>query len=502
MASIPQVVFQIGRLIPQGSAALAPLELALAITIGLILGAIRVRGIRLGVSAVLFSSLAMAQLGVSIPAEVLGFVRDFSLIMFVYAIGLQVGPGFLASFRAEGLRLNLLALGVVLLGAAMTAIVVICAGLSRQTASGLYAGAFTTTAGLAAGQEALRQVLANAPDRAEAALSATGLAYAVSYPLGVVGPSLVMLALRRVFRVRIGEERAAFAAAELARRPQVTVMDIEVTQPGHAGKTLREHALLRGKPVVFSRLYRNSTLSVPNADTVIQLGDVYRAVGLASDLTSLAAALGRAGTVDLSQIGGDLQRMDLVVTKARVLRRPLQELDLIRRTGVTIARISRSGVDLVPKASLALKFGDRVTVVGPGDGIKMVEAELGNCQDTLNQSQILPVFLGIVIGVVIGAIPLKLPGLNVPMQIGLAGGPMLAAIALSQLGNIGSVVWYMPVAANQIIRDFGLAVFLACVGFQSGGHFLERAAHGGIVFIAWGAAITVVPVFIVGCVAR
>jgi putative transport protein len=502
MASIPQVFFQFGSFIPQGSAAMAPLKLALAITIGLILGAIRIRGIRLGVSAVLFSSLGFAQLGVTIPGEVLAFVRDFSLILFVYAIGLQVGPGFIASFRAEGLRLNILALIVVLLGAGMTAVVVIFAGLSRQGASGLYAGAFTTTAGLAAGQEALRQLLADSPDRAQAALAATGLAYAVSYPLGLVGPSLVILSLQKLFGVRMDEERAALAAAEHARRPPLVVLDIEVTHSEQAGKTLREHALLRGKPIVFSRLYRDGKVSVPNADTVIQPGDVYRAVGLAGDLADLTAALGRDSTMDLSHISGGLQRVDLVVTKARVLRRPLHELDLIRRTGVTIARISRAGVDLVPSASLTLKFGDRVTAVGPEDGIKMVEGELGNCQDTLNRSQILPVFLGIVIGIVIGAIPLKLPGMNVAMQIGLAGGPMLAAIALSQLGNIGSVIWYMPVSANQIIRDFGLSVFLACVGFQSGGHFLQRAMHGGIPFIVWGAAITIIPVFIVGCFAR
>jgi putative transport protein len=501
MASIPQVFVHLGSFIPQGSAALAPLELALAITVGLLLGAIRVRGVRLGVSGVLFSALAFAQLGVSIPAEVLAFVRDFSLILFVYAIGLQVGPGFIASFRAEGLRLNLLALAVVLLGAAMTAAVVVAARMSRQSASGLFAGAFTTTAGLAAGQEALRQLLAVTPDRAAAALAATGVAYAVSYPLGVVGPSLVILAMRRLFRVRMADERAALAAAEHARRPPLAIMDIEVTDPRHAGITIREHSRARKKPVVLSRLYRNGAVTVPNADTVIQVGDVYRAVGLAGDLADLAAALGRPSNIDLSQIGGGLQRADLIVTKARVLRRPLAELDLIRRTGVTIGRINRSGVELVPRAMLTLKFGDRVTVVGPEDGIKMVETELGNCQETLNQSQILPVFLGIVLGVVIGAIPLKLPGMKLPMQIGLAGGPMLAAIALSQLGNIGSVIWYMPVAANQIVRDFGLSVFLACVGFQSGPHFLERAAHQ-TAFIFWGAAITIVPVFIVGCVAR
>ena len=304
--------FHIGNLIPQGSAALAPLKLALAVTIGLILGAIRVPRVRLGVSAVLFAALGLAQLGVTIQGEVLAFVRDFSLILFVYAIGLQVGPGFIASFRAEGLHLNLLAVAVVLLGAAMTAAVVICAHLPRQATSGLFAGDFTTTAGLAAGQKALRQMLVDNPERTAAALTATGVAYAVSYPLGLIGPSVVIMAMQRLFRVKMSDEhrtgRRRAGAPSLARGAR---------HRGDASAacrqdTARARAAAQNARWCYRACTATAQLTVPNAETVVKVGDVYRAVGVEHDLTELALALGRESTVDLGQIGGGLQRADLV----------------------------------------------------------------------------------------------------------------------------------------------------------------------------------------------
>lgn len=198
-----------------------------------------------------------------------------------------------------------------------------------------------------------------------------------------------------------------------------------------------------------------------------------------------------------------MRRTELLVTRTQVLRRPLRDLDLIRRTGVTIARVNRAGIELVPKASLRLQFGDSAVVVGPESGLKIVEAEFGNSPDTLNRPQLVPIFLGIVLGVLVGSIPLVLPGLHTKLRIGLAGGPLLAAIILSQLGNIGSVVWYMPIAASSLFRDFGLAVFLACVGLRAGDGFVQNLFQsGGIGLVFWGAVITVLPVLVVGALAR
>jgi putative transport protein len=245
-------------------------------------------------------------------------------------------------------------------------------------------------------------------------------------------------------------------------------------------------------------------MAVPTLDTVVQVGDVYRAVGASAQLSQLVMALGRSTTrMDSNNAHGDVSRLDLVVTRTHVLHRSLRELDLIRRAGVTIARVHRNGVELSPNGALRLAFADQITAVGPKAGLEMVQGELGNSQERLNQSQLIPIFLGIVLGVAVGSIPLFIPGVNGSLRIGLAGGSLLAAIVLSRLGSLGSIVWYMPAAANQLFRDFGLAVFLACVGFAAGDHFIQRAEqNAGLALVMWGAAITLLPVFIVACFAR
>src|SRR6266850_2802795 len=474
--------------------------LSLAVTIGLAIGAIRIRGVRLGVAGVLFAALAFGQIGLSVDAKVLQFLRDFALILFMYTIGLQVGPGFVASLRAEGLRLNLLAVATLILGAILSW--AIGHALPRATAPGVYAGAFTTTPGLAAAQEALR-LAPTANGAGEELAARAGLAYSITYPFGVVGPVLVIIALRRVFGIKIADERKSLAAEEEKRRPPIEVVDFEVTEPTHAGHFLRDHPLLREHGIVFSRMLRDNLVTVPTADTKIQVGDIFRAVGPRPRLHHVVSTMGRRSDKNLGEISGDIKRMDMVVTNPQVLRRPLRDLDLIRRTGVTIARITRAGIDLVPTASLRLVFADRVVVVGPEAGLKMVESELGNSVENLNRPQLIPIFLGIVLGVIVGSIPITMPGLNTTLRIGLAGGPLLAAIALSQLGNIGSVVWYMPAAANQLFRDFGLAVFLACVGLQAGANFLQRAAApSGVGLLLAGVAVTLLPVFVAGIYCR
>jgi putative transport protein len=479
------------------SAAQGMARLALAVTLGLALGAIRYRGIRLGISGVLFSALLFGQLGLSVNHEVLEFLRDFALIVFVYAMGLQVGPSFMASLRQEGLRLNILSLAVVALGAVFTAAIVLGVKLPREVASGLYSGAFTTTPGLAAGQEALARITA-----ADKASTRAGLAYTVTYPFGVVGPIFVIVMLKRFFRIQMADERANLQAAEQERRPPLEAIDFKVTVPEHAGKPLRDHPLLRNKGILFSRMLRDQIMTVPTGDTLVQIGDIFRAVGSRQALNEIVLAMGEPAS-EMPQAVGDIERTDIVVTRTKVLRRSLADLDLIRRTGATIGRVSRAGVDLAPKATLRLQFGDRVTVVGTQRAIKLVEDELGNCPDTLNRPQLVPIFLGIALGVLVGSIPLAIPGLRTSIRIGLAGGPMLAAIALSQLGNIGSVIWYMPVAASALFRDFGLAVFLACVGLQAGDHFWQNLiGQGGAELVVWGAVVTIVPVLLVGLAAR
>jgi putative transport protein len=480
-------VLGFGRTVADGLAILA-----LSVTVGLAIGAIRWRGLRLGISGVLFSSLLFGQLGFAIDVRVLEFLRSFALIIFMYAIGLQVGPGFGASLRAEGLRLNLLSLCVIVLGALATAMLVRL--VPTATVPGLYCGAFTSTPGLAAAQETARSDLAAAQ---------IGLAYSITYPFGVVGPMLVIAALRLIFRVRMGDERAKVTSEGEKKHPRIEFMDIEVTSPDPVGKRLQDHPFLHGGDVVFSRLLRGDVVTVPTADTLVLAGDVYRAIGPSDRLSELVATIGRRSSADLGSAHGDVQRMDLVVTRTNIVHRPLRELHCIRGGGVTITHINRAGINLMPTGSLRLAFADRVTAVGPKAGLQLVETELGNAAERLEHSQLIPIFLGVVLGVIVGSIPLVIPGVHGALRIGLAGGPLLAAIALSRLGSIGSIVWYMPASANELFRDFGLAIFLACVGFQSGDHFIQRfSQNSGLAIFAWGCVISLLPVFAVACFAR
>jgi putative transport protein len=485
-----------------GSVAMDLAILSLAVTVGLAIGAIPFRGIRLGISGVLFSSLLFGQLGLTIDASAREFLSNFALIVFMYAMGLEVGPGFGASLRAQGLRLNVLTCCVLALGAVMT--LAIAPLLPRAAGPGLYSGAFTSTPGLAAAQETLRGT--SRRPGTEAAAAQAGLAYSISYPFGVVGPMLVIVALRRTFRVRLDAERAAMATEQEKQHPRIETLDIEVTAASaHVGRQLRDHALLSDRTIVFSRMLRDGVLAVPNGDTRVQSGDVYRAVGPRDRLSQLASSMGHAiVAADLDGPHGDLQKLELLVTRTHVLHRSLRELDLGRRDGVVIAQVHRCGISFVPTGSFKLMFADRVIAVGPKAGLEALQTELGNSPEAVDRPQLIPIFLGIVLGVLVGSVPLALPGLGGGgLRIGLAGGSLLAAIGLSRLGSVGSIVWYMPGAANQLFRNFGLAVFLACVGLQAGDHFAQRAASGpGIALLVWGALITMLPLFIVACIAR
>jgi putative transport protein len=480
--------------------------LSLAVAVGIALGNIRIKGVRLGVAAVLFAAMLFAQLGLSIEPRVLEYLRDFALVLFVYTLGLQMGPGFFASLRAEGLRLNILAVLVVVLGAVTAGAIVHFAKLPREIASGLYTGGFATTPALAAGEEALRGFARshNATEAsASAAVAATDLAYSVAYPFGLTGPILLVILFRIVFRVKMKDELKHLTESEQVRRPPQTVADIEVTRDSMVGVPLRDQCFLQSRGVLFTRLLRGTVQSVPTATTQLQLGDILRAVGPQHALDELVQMMGQRSSVNLAEMTGQVDRQILVVTRGKVLGKSLRELNLINRLGTTIARVQRAGVDLPVRASLTLHFGDSVTVIGPAEGLKGAEIELGNSPDAANQTQLIPIFLGLWLGVIVGSVPLVFPGLHQSVRIGLAGGPMLVAIALSRLGNIGSVVWYMPPAANQILRDFGMAVFLACVGFQSGHEFLQNLLHkGGLPLVGWGAIVTLMPMLLVGLFAR
>ena len=494
------------RLLPPGSFAAGLVVLALAVVAGLALGNVRVRGIGLGVSGVLFAGLAMGAAGLSIRADVLAFLRDFALILFVYALGLQVGPGFIASLRSDGLRWNVIGVVVTAGGALVCAAVVWALSIHRAAAPGIYAGAYATTPALAAGQSMLRDRLTRADPRPadlDAIVRAPALAYAVTYPFGIVGPILVIVAIRRLFAIDVDRERRDLLAAEARRNPRVGVIDVRLTTGELVGVKLAECPRLREEGVRLVRLLRDKQLSVPTGQTVLRNDDVVRAVGPRPALARLLKCAGRSSRIDLARVGGPIDRRELVVTRRATIGQTLRELALPGRFGVEVARLARGGIEMPPRANLPLKYGDVLTAVGPEAGLRLAGDAVGNSGDQLNRPLLIPLFVGIVLGVIAGTAPIPVPGITGGVRLGLAGGPMLVAILLARLGNVGSLVWYMPVAATNLLRDFGLAVFLACVGLESGADFVRTiASAAGLTFVAAGAVVTVVPMFAVALFLR
>jgi len=423
----------ISRILPHGAVTTGLVTLSFAVVLGLILGAIRVRGISLGLAAVLFAGLAMGAAGFDVNDEALVFVRSFSLIIFVYAVGLQVGPGFLAAFKSEGLKMNALSAAVVILGAVLTLAIVMTGRLPRTSASGLYTGAFSSTPAFAAGQEALLDRLYKHSHERSAgdtvnAVRESGVIFAVTYPIGVLAPILLIILMRWVFRVNVVAERAA----------------LENARPGARGALQSAH----------------------------------------------------------HQHHGDVARARILATRTAELGKTLANLDLANRFHVTVTHVHRAGVEIPARPGLKLQFADHLHVIGPHEGIDSAAKLLGNSTAALKRPQLLPIFVGIVLGVLAGSVPIELPGLHSGIKLGLAGGPLLVAILLSRLGHIGSVVWYMPAAASNLLRDFGMALFLACTGLGSGGQVATILRGDGLIYVGWGALISILPVFLVAMFAR
>lgn len=478
----------------QGIAGLI-LVLAVVIAGGLMLGAIAVRGIGIGVSGVLFAGLLYGHLawrgaGDHPHLHSLEFLRDFGLVLFVYAIGMQLGPGFLGSLRSHGLTVNLLAVVVVALGTAIAA----WSGLVPSAiAVGLLSGAVTNTPGLAAAQQAMigQPALVGGGD-------AAAISYAIAYPCGVIG---VILCLA-LFRSLLPLARTEAVAASETEEELATDLDLSVRNPGLVGQTLGKVMALAGGPVAVSRLMRGGTVVVANHDQVLAMGDVIHVVGHKADLERLRLIVGEVARVHLKDIGSlDVRR--LRVTSPAAINRTIAELDLPGHCGATITRVSRAGIEFVAGPGIHLHYGDAVVVVGDATALNRAETALGNELQRLEHPRLTPIFVGIALGVFAGSIPIALPGLPAPVKLGLAGGPLLIALILSWHGRLGPLNTYLPPAANPMLREIGIALFLACVGLKAGGSFADALASGSSqVWLALAVAITVVPIVLVGLFAR
>jgi putative transport protein len=489
------------QLIHGESVAHSVIIISIVAAMGLALGSLKIKGIGLGIAGVLFSGLALGHLGFTISAPVLEFAREFGLILFVYTIGMQVGPGFFASLRREGLPLNLMAASIVLLGAAITVAICKIGGVNMAAAVGLFSGATTNTPSLGAAQEAIRSL----PNLPPGSSVLPGLGYAVAYPFGIIGIILTMLLLRALFRVDLKKETADLLSKTRKASEKLANVTLIVTNENFDGHRLTEIPGLVGLGVVISRIKHRGAdqVQLARADEIIHTGDILHAVGPSKGLEELRLMIGQVSRVDLRSVKSNLVMRRVIVTKKAILGKTLGELDFLEEHEVTVTRVTRAEVELSATPEQRLQFGDMVVLVGNESDIASVSTFLGNSVKKLNHTELIPVFVGIGLGVLLGSIPIAFPGIPAPVKLGLAGGPLIVAIILSRVGRIGPLLWYMPNNANFAIREIGIVLFLSCVGLHSGEKFVDTLVHGdGLKWMLMAMLITLVPLFTVGLVAR
>ena len=474
--------------------------LALVAVVGLFIGNVKFRGIGLGIGGVLFGGIIVghfvSQAGMTLSSDMLHVIQEFGLILFVYTIGIQVGPGFFASLRVSGLRLNLFAVLIVIIGGLVTAILHKLFDIPLPVVLGIFSGAVTNTPALGAGQQILRDLGTPMVDQ-------MGMSYAMAYPFGICGILFTMWMLRVIFRVNVETEAQQHESSRTNGGALIRTINIRVENPNLHDLAIKDVPILNGDKIICSRLKREETLKVPSPDTIIQLGDLLHLVGQPADLHNAQLVIGQEVDTSLSTKGTDLRVERVVVTNENVLGKRIRDLHFKERYDVVISRLNRAGVELVASGDISLQFGDILNLVGRPSAIDAVANVLGNAQQKLQQVQMLPVFIGIGLGVLLGSIPVFVPGFPAALKLGLAGGPLIMALILGRIGSIGKLYWFMPPSANLALRELGIVLFLSVVGLKSGGDFVNTLVNGeGLIWIGYGALITAVPLITVGILAR
>ena len=475
------------------SALQAVVVLSLISAIGLGLGKIHICGISLGVTFVFFAGIIAGHFGLSIDSQMLNYAESFGLVIFVYALGLQVGPGFFSSFRTGGVQLNMLAVGVVLIGTVMTLLGSYGLGISLPDMVGILCGATTNTPALGAAQQTLKQmgIEANTP----------ALGCAVAYPLGVVGVILGILMIRKAL---VRKEDLEIKEKDDANKPYIVAF--QVHNPAIFNMSVKYIAQLSYPKFVISRLWRDGNVSIPTSEKVIKEGDRLLVITSEKNVPALTVLFGEQENTDWNKEDIDWNAIDsqlisqrIVVTRPELNGKKLGSLHLRNHYGINISRVYRSGVLLLATAELTLQLGDRLTVVGEAAAIQNVERVLGNAVKSLKEPNLVAVFVGIILGLALGAIPIAIPGVSTPVKLGLAGGPIIVGILIGTFGPRMHMVTYTTRSANLMLRALGLSLYLACLGLDAGAHFFDTVFRPeGLLWIAVGCALTVVPVLIMG----
>ena len=473
---------------------------ALVISLGLALGRIRVFGVSLGVTFVLFVGLAAGHFGLEVEPHVLGFLRDFGLILFIFFIGLQVGPSFFSSFRSGGIILNGLTVGAILLSIIVTlALWMFSDGIGLPAFLGVHYGAVTNTPGLGATQEAL------------AVMGYTGeniaVAYACAYPLGVVGIILSAIIIRLFFRINLAEEDKAWEADEADKSDAPICFHVEVANGFLHGQALESIRRFIGRPFVCSRRQAagETEVSSPGPETQVHRGDILRIVSQAENKDSIIAFFGKEAdpAVDLLTPHSPVHAETVTVTDPSMNGVRVKDLHLSHYDGLNITRIYRAGMEVFPYRSLHLQLGDRLKVVGPERAITRFASRVGNQRGKLDHPNIISIFVGIMVGILVGILPIAIPGVPVPVKLGLAGGPLVVAILLGRYGPSMRMATYTTNSASLMLRELGIAFFLASVGLAAGDGFADAFMNGnGFLYMGYGVLITMIPLIIIGIVAR
>ena len=481
-----------------GGVAHSVLILSLVIAFGIMLGKIKIAGISLGVTWILFVGIVFGHFNLSLNEHLLHFLKEFGLILFVYSIGLQVGPGFFSAFKKGGFTLNMLAITSVSLSVVVAIVLYLVTDTSITTMVGILSGAVTNTPGLGAAQQANSDL--NGIDAPEIAMG-----YAVAYPLGVIGTILALQSLKYILKINTTTEETE-AEKGLGHLQELTVrpVSLEIVNKAIDNKAIKDIQPLVNRKFVISRIrHQGEKQELVNSETILHIGDKILVISNPKDIEAITVFFGKQIDMKWENEDTNLVSRRILITKPELNGKTLSQLRIRRNFGASITRINRSGVDLVAAPNLQLQMGDRVTVVGSELAVSHAEKVLGNSLKRLNHPNLIPIFIGIALGCVLGSIPFMLPGIPQPLKLGLAGGPLIVSILISRFGPHYKLITYTTMSANLMVREIGIALFLACVGLGAGKGFIETIVNeGGYVWIGYGAIITIFPLLVTGLIGR
>lgn len=488
------------KTIIESPSVLSIIIISIVSAVGLQLGKLKLLNISLGITFVFFVGIVIGHFNFDLNKDMLNFAQNFGLILFVYALGLQVGPGFFSSLRAGGLRMNMLALGVVFLGLILTVIFSYASDISLPNMVGILCGATTNTPALGAAQQALQQISGNSR-----VISDMALATAIAYPLGVVGVILAIIFLRKCF---VPNEE--FAKLSEKKENEMHVGEFHITNPAIEGKSIVDIMKLTAKHFVISRIWHDGIVTIPTSASILRHNDHLLIISKKSDVEHIKVLFGEQENVDWNKEDIDWNHIDnsqlvsrrIIITNSKINGEKLGSLKLRNNYGINITRINRAGIDLLASSDLMLQIGDKLTVVGEKASIDNVAKILGDEEKRLNTPNLIAIFLGIALGLILGALPIPFPGMDFPIRLGIAGGPIIVGILMGSFGPRFHITTYTTQSANLLMRQFGLTVYLACLGIGAGEHFFETVFQTeGLIWIGFGFILTVVPVLIVALIA-